>query len=46
MGPTEYGTTILLPKSLQNLPRVSPLQPSIPDCRLPWVFSKRKHFLL
>jgi hypothetical protein len=29
MGPTQYSTTILLP------------EPGIPDCRLPWVFSKQ-----
>jgi hypothetical protein len=44
MGPTEYCTTILLPKPSQNLHRVSLLEPSIPDYRLPWVFSKRKLF--
>jgi hypothetical protein len=32
MGPTEYGTTILLPKSSQSLPRVSLLKPGIPNC--------------
>jgi hypothetical protein len=25
---------------------VSLLEPSIPDCRLPWMFSKRKLFLM
>jgi hypothetical protein len=40
MGSTEYCTTILLPKRSQNLHRVSLLEPGIPDCRLPWVFSK------
>jgi hypothetical protein len=34
MGPAEYCTTILLPKPLQNLPRVSLLDLGIPDCRL------------
>jgi hypothetical protein len=39
MGPTEYCTMILLPKPSQNLPHVSLLEPSIPDCRHPWVIS-------
>jgi hypothetical protein len=46
MGPTEYCTMLLLPKPSQNPPCVSLLQPGIPDCRLPWVFSKRKLFLM
>jgi hypothetical protein len=46
MGPAEYCTTILLMKPSQNLPRVSLSEPGIPDCRLPWVLSKRKLFLM
>jgi hypothetical protein len=46
MGPTEYCITILLRKPSQNLPHVSLLEAGIPDCRLPWVFSKRKLFLM
>jgi hypothetical protein len=46
MGLTEYCTMILLSKSTQNLPGVSLLEPGIPDWRLPWVFSKRKFFLM
>jgi hypothetical protein len=46
MGPTEYGTTILLPKYSQNLPRISLLEPGISDCGLLCVFSKRKLFLM
>jgi hypothetical protein len=46
MGPTEYCTMILLPKPSQNLPRVSLPELGIPDFMLPWVFSKRKHFLM
>jgi hypothetical protein len=46
MGPTEYCTTILLPKPSQNLPCVLLMEPGIPDCRLPCVFSKRKLFLI
>jgi hypothetical protein len=46
MGPTEFYTTILLPKPSLNLPRVSLLEPGIPDCRPPWVFPKRKLFLM
>jgi hypothetical protein len=41
MGPTECYITILLPKPSHNLPRVSLLEPGIPDCRFPWMFSKR-----
>jgi hypothetical protein len=44
MRPTEYCNTILLPKPSQNLPCISLLEPGIPDCRLPWVFSKHKLF--
>jgi hypothetical protein len=36
MGPTEYCTTV--PKSSQNLRRVSLMGPGILDCRIPWVF--------
>jgi hypothetical protein len=39
MGQTEYCSTILPPKPSHNLS-------GIPDCRLSWVFSKRKLFLL
>jgi hypothetical protein len=46
MGPTEYCTTILLPKPSLNLPRVSLLEAGIRDCRFSWVFSKRKLFLM
>jgi hypothetical protein len=46
MGSTEYCTTTLLPKTSQNLPRVLLLEPSIPACRLPWMFSKRKLVLM
>jgi hypothetical protein len=48
MEPTEYCTTILLPKPSQNLPLCFAFgsEPGIPDCRLPWVFSKRKLFLM
>jgi hypothetical protein len=46
MGPTEYCNTILLPKPLQNLLRLSLMQPGILDCRHPWLFSKRKLFLM
>jgi hypothetical protein len=46
MEPTEYGITILLPKPSQKLLRASLLEPGIPDCRLPWVFSKSKLFLV
>jgi hypothetical protein len=35
-------TMILLPKPSQKLPSVSMLEPGIPECRLPWVFPKRK----
>jgi hypothetical protein len=42
MGPTEYCTTILLPKPSQNFSRVSLLEPGIGDCTLPWVFYKMK----
>jgi hypothetical protein len=42
----DKNATILLPKPSQNLPRVSLLEPGIPDCRLPWLFSKRKLFLM
>jgi hypothetical protein len=45
MRPTDYCTTILLSIPSQNLPRVSLLEPDIPDCRLSWVFSRRKLFL-
>jgi hypothetical protein len=38
MGPTEYCTTILLPKPSQNLPHVSLLELSILDFRLHWVY--------
>jgi hypothetical protein len=41
-----HCTAILLPKQSPNLPRVSLLEPGIPDCRLPWVFSKRILFLM
>jgi hypothetical protein len=33
MGPTEYCTTILLPKPSQNLHCVSLLEPGTPDCK-------------
>jgi hypothetical protein len=46
MGPTEYSTTILLPKPSHNLPCVSLLEPDIPDCRLSWLFSKHNLFLV
>jgi hypothetical protein len=46
MEPIEYCTTILLPIPSQNLPRVPLLERSIPDCGPPWVFSKRKLFLM
>jgi hypothetical protein len=46
IGPTEYCTTILLPEPSQNLLCVSLLEPGIPDCRLPWVFSNHKLFLM
>jgi hypothetical protein len=45
MGPTEYGTMILLPKQSQYIPSVSLLGPCLPGCTLPSVFSKRKLFL-
>jgi hypothetical protein len=44
VGATDYN--ILLPKPWQNLPHVSLLEPSIANCRLPWVFSKRTLFLM
>jgi membrane protein insertase Oxa1/YidC/SpoIIIJ len=46
MGLTEYCAMTLLPKTSQNLLRVSLLEPGILDCRLPWVFSKCKLFLM
>jgi hypothetical protein len=47
MGPTEYCSTILLPKPSKNLSVFHcGTKPGIPDCRLPWVFSKRKLFLM
>jgi hypothetical protein len=46
MEPTEYWTTILLPKPSQKLPHVSLLEPGVRNFRLPWVFSKRKLFLI
>jgi hypothetical protein len=46
MGPTKYSTTILLPKPSHSLTRVSLLELGIRDCRFPWVFSKRKLFLM
>jgi hypothetical protein len=45
MEPTEYCTMILLPKPSRNLP-VLLLEPGNLDCRLPWVFSKCKLFLM
>jgi hypothetical protein len=45
-GTNEYYTTTILPKPSQNHPRVLLLEPGIPDCRLPWVFSKSKPFLM
>jgi hypothetical protein len=36
----------LLPKPSQKLSCVSLLEPGIPDCRLPWVFSICKLFLM
>jgi hypothetical protein len=44
VGPIEYCTGILQPKPSQNLPLVSLLGPGIPNCRLPWVFSKKWTF--
>jgi hypothetical protein len=44
MGSTEYCNTLLLPKPSQKLPPFSLLEPGIADCKLPWVFSKRKLF--
>jgi hypothetical protein len=46
MWPAEYYTMILLSRPLQNLLHVSLLEPGIPNCRLPWVFSKRKLLLM
>jgi hypothetical protein len=46
LGPLEYCITIFLPKQSENLPRVSLLDPDLPDCKLPWVFSKCKLFLM
>jgi hypothetical protein len=44
MGPTEYCTTILLPKPSHNLSCVLLLEPGILDCRLLWMFSKINSF--
>jgi hypothetical protein len=33
-------------QNIIELPIVSLLEPDIPDCRLPWVFYKRKLFLM
>jgi hypothetical protein len=41
-GTNRHCTTILLLKSSQNLIRLSLLEPDIPNCKLPWVFSERK----
>jgi hypothetical protein len=46
MGSSEHCTMILLPKTIKEPPCVSLLEPGIPDCRLPWVFTKRKLFLM
>jgi hypothetical protein len=46
MGPTGYGTTILLPKPSKNLRCVSQLEPGISDCRLHRVSSKRKFLVI
>jgi hypothetical protein len=46
MGPTKYCTMILMPKTSENVPHISLLEPGIPDCRLSWVFSKHKLFLI
>jgi hypothetical protein len=42
----EYSITIFLSKLPQKVPRVSLLESGILDCRLPWVFSERKLFLM
>jgi hypothetical protein len=43
---TNNCTTILLPNHNRTSPYVYLLEPGIPDCRLPWVSSKRKLFLM
>jgi hypothetical protein len=44
--PTEYCIIVFLPKPSQNRPLASLLGPGISDCRLHWMFSKRKLFLI
>lgn len=42
LGPTEFCTTLLLFKASKRLSHVSLVELSIPYCRLPWVFFKRR----
>jgi hypothetical protein len=44
MGPREYHD--IAAQTITHSPSVSLLEPDIPDCRLSWVFFKRKLFLM